>query len=336
MVIAEAYAFSYILAMYQSQNISKSEQEMIAYGIAVMLSILLVAFAHFAGHELYVSSKIRYIRRQWELVDDANQHLVMHPISLEDNQKKDESEPHYNRMLNRIQNDKPHYIISIITLLLVLTVAFSAAALRWEDFSHHKAIEASETKSTGSDFDAQPALAAPVDSDDPFAAEPKAPASAEAKPAQQGNSDAGEAKATGTLIADVLLSIIFAALQVLGVILGWHWGFAGKESAVAYARLLGRRSSTYSTFEELVDDWKAIQNVAQSKLNTLQQKLNAYAHRVKMDGGVGKAHDQNNQTPKTFNDYLEMALESEKKTENIINGTTPKLITHVKESKAKK
>lgn len=327
MVIAEALVFSYILAPFLSPNASKSEQLMIAYGIAGMLSVLLVAFSHFSGHELYVSSRLRFIRRQWMDLNDARGNLEIGPVSLENNQNVDMNSPFYIQMLNRIQQDRPRYHIALATLLLVVVVAVSAAMIRWADFSRSELNHSEQVSSMS--LDDSPATKKAFDGTSQSATNSKlgnpfdnATVDSQSKTTDTKSSQDNQVtkiKAAGNLITDILLSVIFVALQLLGVLFGWRWGFAGKESHAAYVRLLSGGHKTFSTFEEMQDNWKSIGLTAQAKLMTLQQKFNEYTFNKRRDSGASSPDINTSVELKTYNDYLKLMLDSDKRTDEIIN-----------------
>ena len=78
----------------------------------------------------------------------------------------------------------------------------------------------------------------------------------------------------GSIITYVTLAIIFIFIQILGVIFGFKWGFAGKESLQAYEELRGFK--TKEDFEYYVEEnLEYIQKIAEQKLTELQQKMKA-------------------------------------------------------------
>jgi hypothetical protein len=56
--------------------------------------------------------------------------------------------------------------------------------------------------------------------------------------------------------------------QIVGIIAGYKWGFAGKNSKDAYKSTLG-----FSTFDDYTRYFNPILNAAEAKLSTLQQRL---------------------------------------------------------------
>jgi hypothetical protein len=58
-------AFSYVLAGYTLPRASENMQQMGAYGIAFLISVILVAFTHFAGAELCKSDKSKIAPQEW-------------------------------------------------------------------------------------------------------------------------------------------------------------------------------------------------------------------------------------------------------------------------------
>jgi hypothetical protein len=64
--------------------------------------------------------------------------------------------------------------------------------------------------------------------------------------------------------------------QIVGIIAGYKWGFAGKNSKDAYASTLG-----FSTYDDYTRYFSPILSNAEAKLSTLQQRL------IEQGGNVG-------------------------------------------------
>ncbi|MFY8129575.1 MAG: hypothetical protein ACOVML_01085, partial [Burkholderiaceae bacterium] len=90
----------------------------------------------------------------------------------------------------------------------------------------------------------------------------------------------------------IMLAVLFVFLQLLGVYFGYHWSFAGKQSADAY-RAIG--SGRYASYADVRDHYRKIADTAQSKLEQLQQKI---MERNSASGNDGL------HTSKTFYDFM--------------------------------
>src|SRR5581483_3054573 len=74
-----------------------------------------------------------------------------------------------------------------------------------------------------------------------------------------------------SLTTFILLAILFVFLQILGILFGMKWGFAGKESAKAYALSGGKRFATFDDYRAYHLDY--VVDIAQSKLEALRQRM---------------------------------------------------------------
>ena len=98
-----------------------------------------------------------------------------------------------------------------------------------------------------------------------------------------------------------ILGLIFVFIQILGISMGMHWGFAGRESADAYAALKG--FSTQKAFLAYYEKAKMhIARVAQQKLQKLQHKMNI----INDDRGTDAETTAllRNNKDRTFKNYL--------------------------------
>jgi len=76
-----------------------------------------------------------------------------------------------------------------------------------------------------------------------------------------------------SLTTFILLAILFVFLQILGILFGMKWGFAGRESAKAYALSGGKRFATFDDYRAYYLDY--VVDIAQSKLESLRQRMTA-------------------------------------------------------------
>jgi hypothetical protein len=90
----------------------------------------------------------------------------------------------------------------------------------------------------------------------------------------------------------IILAVIFIFLQILGVIFGYKYGFAGKESNAAFKGLGQGKFHTYDEVRHHVEDIVA---AAQARLESLQQRMENHNSTYGSKG----VH-----TVKTFRDYL--------------------------------
>lgn len=294
LVFAEAMGFSYVLAGWTIPGASETTQQYGAIGIAFIISVILVAFTHWTGHELYVSSKIKHARREW--VEDGRKHKLMTGVvPLAKPQSTDDDEPGYTQLANRVGTHES-YIITIATVVIVLIVAAGATYVRGQVLE-----KTLQQEVTGSNDQAEMNLSLGsdgLDMSDNKASEQKLPV------ADIAQNQAAKDKAVmdgvsidrhggwGTFI---ILAFIFIFLQLLGGLFGYKWGFAGQNSSAAF-KSIGR--GRYSSYSDVYEDYIQIADTAQAKLETLQQKL------MERNAEIGT---QGMHTKNTFLQFMEMS-----------------------------
>lgn len=284
MVFVEALGFSYVLAGYTIPGASENLQQTGAYGIAFLISVILVAFTHFAGHELYKSGRIKHARREW-VEDQRRSKLSTGTIPLARPQSSDDAMPAYTQLCNRV-GSQPTYVLSIATLVIVLLIAGVATYVRGQVLE--KELVARITQSAP--------MAAAADSLDMSAATlrlPDADAAANSAADQKVAIDEADIDRHGGWATFIVLAFVFVFLQLLGVIFGYRWGFAGENSAQAFRDIGSGRFSSYSAIRE---QYRRVADTAQASLAVLQQTIMANNSNV----GTSGLH-----LSKTFRDYVQ-------------------------------
>lgn len=299
MVVVEALGFSYVLAGFTIPGASETTQQYGAIGIAFLLSVILVAFTHLAGHELYVSSKIKQAWEDWRNHKPDEYRLYTGDIALAKPQSEDNHQPSYTQICNRVGN-KASYKITIATAIVVIIVAIGATYVRGKVLDEQLLMErtgrnAATSLSVNITSDSLDLSVTP--SDQLPAADVAEQGKAEKKADEESNSNK-QAGGWGTFI---VLAFIFVFLQLLGVIFGFRWGFAGKESQKAFDSIGKGRYSTYSDVRE---HYQEIADTAQAKLESLQQKM----MKKLIDRG-----QTTKSTPRTFRDFMEEERQNQTK-----------------------
>jgi hypothetical protein len=298
MVFVEAMGFSYVLAGYTLPGASENMQQTGAYGIAFLISIILVALTHFAGHELHQSSHIKNARREW--AEDGRTHkFTTGNLPLAKPQSADDGQPAYTQLANRVGTHES-YKIAGLTVVFVIVVAVFATYVRGqvlEKTLHEEVVGKSTQMSI--------AITANSDGLNMAVKTPGNPALPDADVAQ--NQAAKDKAVMDEINIDrhggwgtfIVLAFVFVFLQILGVIFGYRWGFAGQNSAAAYRAIGGGR---YTTYADVREHYKEIADAAQAKLENLQQRLMARNAVAGTDG----MH-----TTKTFYDFMELSRQEE-------------------------
>lgn len=284
LVFVEAMGFSYVLAGYTVPGASENVQQLGALGIAFMISVLLVAFTHFAGHELYVSGKIAQARRMWN--EGGRKHdLSTGEIALATPQSRDDATPGFTQMANRV-GSHAKYVVTIGTAIFVLIVAVGATYVRGQVLQKtlHQSTTGTLTSSLGATGKAMDMNAIVL---------PSADAKASREAEEKAHNDENAIDERGGWGTFIVLAFIFVFLQVLGVLFGYKWGFAGKESHQAY-KAIGK--GKYSSYSDVRAHFSEIVDRAQAQLETLQQ-------RIGQRHGIG-GNSQETGTSKTFKQFL--------------------------------
>ena len=289
MVFVEALGFSYVLAGYTIPGASENLQQNGAYGIAFLISVILVAFTHFAGHELYKSGRIKNARREW--VEDKRQSkLSTGTIPLARPQNSDDGMPAYTQLCNRV-GAHPTYLVSIATLVIVLLIAGAATYVRGQVLE--KELVARVTQVNKQIDSGNQAATDSLDMSKPSVTLPDADVAASHSADKKVAVEEADIDRHGGWATFIVLAFVFVFLQLLGVIFGYRWGFAGENSAEAYRDIGGGRYSSYTAVREA---YRRVADTAQARLAVLQQKIMAKNSHV----GTSGQH-----LSKTFRDYVQ-------------------------------
>lgn len=254
MVIVEAFGFGYVLSEFFNEGASEAVQIYAAFGIAILLSILLVWFTHLTGHQIYKNTLLEKIRSHG--LNTKNLSKNPNGVSIEDNHT-DDNEPKYVQMYNRINtnlNAKSTWHITIVTAILIVCIAIGATWVRNSSLDKYMSSDKNETK---------------YDYNLPF---PNDIIQTQERADDKWKKDHDDIIKSGSLVTYITLAIIFIFIQILGIVFGFKWGFAGKESLTAYKGLRGFK--TKEDFEYYVEEnLENIQKIAEQKLIDLQQKM---------------------------------------------------------------
>lgn len=290
LVFVEAMGFSYVLAGYTLPGASENMQQMGAYGIAFLISVILVAFTHSAGHELSKSGKIKAARQEWAEGGRKGK-ITTGTVPLARQQSTDDDQPGYVHLMNRV-GTMPSYYASIATAIFVAIVAIGATYVRGQVLE--KQLHQQTVGQSGSGNETQGKAADGLDMSGGSALKLPAADAAENRLANdKAIADDVSIDRHGGWGTFIVLAFIFVFLQILGVFFGFRWGFVGKDSPAAFRAIGGGR---YSSYADVREHYKDIADTAQSKLEHLQQKL---MNRNSISGTDGL------HTTKSFYDFMD-------------------------------
>lgn len=294
LVVIEALGFSYVLAGYTLPGASENMQQLGAYGIAFLISVILVAFTHFAGHELSKSGKIKHARQEW-IETGRKGKISTGTVPLARQQSIDDDQPGYVQLMNRV-GTQPTYIASIATTIIVLIVAIGATYVRGQVLEkqlHQQVVGQTSGGAALSIKLSKDGLDMSVKEGGQGIKLPAEDAAENRRAVEKAMADDVSIDRHGGWGTFIVLAFIFIFLQILGVFFGFKWGFSGKDSKDAY-RAIG--AGRYSSYADVREHYKDIADTAQSKLEHLQQKL---MNRNSLTGTDGL------HTTKAFYDFMD-------------------------------
>lgn len=278
MVIVEAAGLAYVLAGWTLPGASEVVQQLTAVGIGFLIAVILVFFTHWAGVEIYQSKQYRRDRSEWTAAGREGP-LYGPDLSLNDNQRVDDAEPAFRQRATR-GHGKTTYFLTTVTIFMVLTIGGGAAYVRGQVLEQELVFEASSKARAIERFE----LTLPA-----------AKGGGRSAVEKQAIQDEIQIKRRGGWGTLVVLVIIFVFLQLLGMFFGYRYSFNGRLSRDAYRALKADRFSSYS---ELLQYYDRIADVAQSRVERLQQR---FEQRQRHSLGVS-AH----RAEYSFRDYLQM------------------------------
>jgi hypothetical protein len=253
MILVEAAGLAYVLAGWTLPGASEFAQRIAALGIGFLIAVVLVFFTHWAGLELDQTNRYRRDLKEW-IAAGRRGPLFGPDLSLNDAQDVDDDEPAFRQRATR-GHGKTSYVLTAITLIMVIAVGSGAAYVRGQVIEQEILMEASSRSAALQRF----ALSArDVANTQPLATD------------QQLIQQEVSIKRRGAWGTLIILGTIFFFLQLLSIFFGYRHSFNGRLSKDAYRALKADRFSSYG---ELLLYYDRIADIAQSKLQRLQQLL---------------------------------------------------------------
>ncbi|WP_457808893.1 hypothetical protein [Kushneria sp. EE4] len=264
MVFVEAMGFSYVLAGWTIPGASEALQQKGALGIAFLISALLVYLTHKTGQEIHHNHLVRKVRT-WFNGQDGN--LVPEPGVTLDNNEIDDGAPTWRQLLNRLRtnaNVKPGWTITVITAAFIVAIAIGATYVRGQALDE---MLSSQQMSQGSSM-------AGAQYQDPYSdtALPDELASIQRDADSESGQSVIDHQRKGGWGTFIVLAFIFVFLQIMGTMIGYFTGFAGKESSRARSYIgKFRNKEEYSAYHARRRN--RVIHIAQKHLSRLQQRM---------------------------------------------------------------
>lgn len=258
LVLAEGLGFSYMLGTWMAgEGGSENARQLLMWAIVFVLCVIFVFVMHSAGHQLYRSNLIAKADSEWRGEGQPGK-FASHNIKLDDPQNKDDAEAEYKQCVNRVGTSRSYFMVGVAVVIIVFVSVLSTVM-------RVKHLEAERTAQTA-------LLAEGPAAGNPFdklgQALPQELLQEQQKADDKAKADGHSAYADEGLAAFLMLAFIFAITQLVGIAGGYKWGFAGKESKEAY-----RGTRGFSTYDDYLAFFTPLMQVAQSKMQTLQQKM---------------------------------------------------------------
>ena len=142
LICAESYAFSFLLGVSLSGDMSQNRADLVAVGIAFILGLVLLILAHMSGHQIRRTHELRSAHRHsidtsgdWRADEKPIKDLTQR-ISLEDDQNLDEPQlENYDsqRFINRAAksvSDHGSYVMPVLFIISVILIGLGQFQLR--------------------------------------------------------------------------------------------------------------------------------------------------------------------------------------------------------------
>jgi hypothetical protein len=275
LIFAEAYGFSYVLALSPWAFASAAMRDIpwLAGSIAIVLAIAAVMLTEEAGKELYRNSAARRVRRDFASHPD-NLTVAFQPshiVRLDDDQTVDDQKLHCIQTLNRLER-RPNEISHLWT---IVAVAYIVGIAGFSTYVRDKAFERDMIQQQQAADQQRQAARTKV------TIAPQLPehlVQGAERAGAKATVDAHDIDTEGAWGSFLMLAFIFIALQTVAIMLGFKFGFAGKESEIAW-----RATHAFDGPQEYMDyhiNRRAeITNQAQARLADLQGRIRKWVER---------------------------------------------------------
>ncbi len=270
LLVMEALGFSFLLAKWTAEGGSTNVQTTVAYAIVMVLAIILAIIMERAGHQFFRTSILRNCFTTFKSSRNTrgNEEYFSRTMSLSNAQDLDENEQEHVRTVNRIANgkqDKGSYGWGMVAIAAIIIIAAGSVYMRYEALNGEQIRETTGQNQAGG--------TSPFGNGDPFATlgetpMPLAESESQTSADVQAERDAQDSRKGEGLAAFAILGFIFVATQIVGMGIGYRYGFAGRESKAAYNMVHG--CSTYDQYLSVV---RPIVDIASGRLKDLQQRM---------------------------------------------------------------
>lgn len=233
LVFVEAVGFSYIFSEYILPDASGSAYDLTAIIGGIVIAIILVGLTHITGEHLYYNSLVNKAKSyiQLDLDEDKSRYSfgeLNRDIEVE-NTYDDNEKSNSLQFVSRIQFDLKNknivkkYAIPFFTLILVIIIAVTAYIVRDQTYEQLAIEERIEAKQE---------TVSQTNKENSHMSDYLRDSLIESEEIHHLGKIMAKEKSNDTTY--FLLSVLFIAIQVLGIYTGLKWGFQGRHSKEAY------------------------------------------------------------------------------------------------------
>lgn len=252
LVLLEGLGFSYLLGSWMALESTANERVMLTVAIVIVLAAILVWVTHAAGHQLYRTRLLRSCFQQFQASliapsgrkdDDGTigrqpRLFASEIVSLHEDQSTDNGCPAHVQCANRVvsrPDDLGSYAWVWLATILVVVIAVVSTILRIETM-HSNDLGTSQMV---------PAIL------------------------QGGNAAAAaSAREYAALSSFAILSVIFVVTQLVGMGVGYRYGFASKQGHEAFKAIRG-----CADYETYFGPTRRRMSIVDSRLTTLHRLM---------------------------------------------------------------
>lgn len=263
----EALGFAFMLSSGQFGESSSNAQIGLAIAIAAILGIVFPIFMHRAGHSLHRTKVLRDAIKSAKQFGTENIDVPVIGLALNDSDRYEPNKkPHYVRCASRVKEstqDEGGFLGPVLTVVAVLGIAIGTAYLRINTFENIQNKETIlQSQSASNPFGTPGGLSLPEEITKP-----------QAEASQKARQEISDTDVKTYIAGAIILAIIYIATQGVGLLMGYIYGFAGKDSEKAFESTMGS-----STYEEYLDKLRPRIMIAGARLADLQRRIAGGPH----------------------------------------------------------
>lgn len=263
----EALGFAFMLSSGQFGESSSNAQTGLAIALAAILGIVFPIFMHRAGHSLHRTKVLRDALKSFKAAGGTSFDEPLIPLEMNETDRNPKLKPHYVRCASRVKDsatDEGSFFWPAFVVVLMLAIAIGTAYLRIHTFEN---IQNKETiiqpQSASNPFGTPGGISLPEEITKP-----------QAEATQKARQEISDTEVKTYIAGAIILAIIYIATQGVGLLMGYIYGFAGKDSEAAYEETMGS-----STFKDYRDKLRPRIMLAEARLAELQRCLAEKSHR---------------------------------------------------------